>query len=219
MWVARIKLDGRESLLGKRCVKFGVEISGYPISVYTNEKGLFIYGAWFMFGVKEDVHSFVKDLKEDDRVLNVENQNNFIISQIFEESKHKLAYKQSIVHLEPIRIKRDGSEFWTMASWDKKDLTDFLDIVESSHMGELLSIKKEKIKNFSILSMNPELTENQTKALELATSNGYYDYPRKINLDELSKLSGLSYTTFHEHLRKAEKKMLPFAVNKIRSIS
>jgi predicted DNA binding protein len=219
MWVARIKLDGSGSLLGERCKKFNVEISGYPISVHSDSKGLSIYGVWFMFGEQDNIEKFVKNFSKDKRVLHVENQNNFIISQIFEPTKHKLAYKPSIVHIEPLRIKNDGSEFWTIGSWEKSDLDKFLDVVEKSHLGELLSIKEEKIKNFSIFAMNPELTDNQRKALELATNNGYYSYPRKTSLKVLAKLSGLSYATFHEHLRKAEQKMLPFATNKIKGFS
>ena len=57
---------------------------------------------------------------------------------------------------------------------------------------------------------NPELTEKQKQAMNLAIKQGYYNYPRKISIEQLAKLSKLSFSTFHAHLRKAEQKLLPF---------
>jgi predicted DNA binding protein len=53
-----------------------------------------------------------------------------------------------------------------------------------------------------------ELTPQQLKAVNLAIKKGYFEIPKKINLEELSKQMKLSRTTFLEHLRKAEKKIL-----------
>ena len=58
--------------------------------------------------------------------------------------------------------------------------------------------------------MHPHFTENQKQALNLAIKNGYYDYPRKISIQDLAKHLDLSFSTFHAHLRKAEQKILPF---------
>jgi hypothetical protein len=55
----------------------------------------------------------------------------------------------------------------------------------------------------------PKITVKQRKALELAVHGGYYDYPRKITLEDLAKQMGVSYATYQAHLRKAEQKLLP----------
>ena len=57
--------------------------------------------------------------------------------------------------------------------------------------------------------MDFELTEKQKQAIHEAIINGYYNYPRKIDLEKLSKIMKVSRVTFQEHLRKAESKLIP----------
>ncbi len=81
---------------------------------------------------------------------------------------------------------------------------------------KLIFIKEKQIKNISIIQQQPELTDKQKTALELAIKNGYYKYPRKIELKRLAKLMNLSYSTYQAHIRKAEQKLLPFFFDKIK---
>jgi predicted DNA binding protein len=53
-----------------------------------------------------------------------------------------------------------------------------------------------------------DLTPQQLRAVNLAIEKGYFEIPKKVNLEELSQQMKLSRTTFLEHLRKAEKKIL-----------
>ena len=50
---------------------------------------------------------------------------------------------------------------------------------------------------------------NDKYEFELAYENGYYSYPRKITLKKLAGLAKIGISTFQEHLRKAELKLLP----------
>ncbi len=52
------------------------------------------------------------------------------------------------------------------------------------------------------------LTEKQRKAISTAFQYGYYDLPRKISSQELAEKIGLDSSTFIEHRRKAEKRLL-----------
>lgn len=213
MWVAKIKLNGENAIIGSRCKKFNVSVSGYPISTFYDSKTIHIYTAYFIFGEDTNIKAFIKDLRKDDKVLHIENKGNFIISQIKEPAKHACAYHHSIIHLKPLIIKENGIEFWVLGSWNKEYLNNFLNLIEKSHNGELLSVKKEKINNFSIISMRTELTNNQEKAVESAMRNGYYNYPRDIEIKKLANLNKISYSTYHAHLRKAEKKLLQCLFN------
>ena len=83
---------------------------------------------------------------------------------------------------------------------------------ENSHLssnGKVLKFKQEKISNISFTKLLPELTKNQKTALEIAINKGYYNYPKKIKMEELAKIRGISYSTFQAHLKKAEGKILP----------
>ena len=50
------------------------------------------------------------------------------------------------------------------------------------------------------------------QGLELACKKGYYSFPKKTNIQELAVLRELSPSTYQEHLRKAESKVMPFIV-------
>jgi predicted DNA binding protein len=52
------------------------------------------------------------------------------------------------------------------------------------------------------------ITDRQVKALAEACNHGYFSEPAKVDLDTLAKRSGLSRSTYAEHLRKAEAKLL-----------
>ncbi len=53
------------------------------------------------------------------------------------------------------------------------------------------------------------LSPRQREAFRLARSRGYYGYPRRVTARELATELDITKTTFLEHLRKAEAKLLP----------
>jgi hypothetical protein len=58
------------------------------------------------------------------------------------------------------------------------------------------------------------LTGRQRQALITAYSLGYYDVPRRVSSDEVSRHLNMDKSTFVEHLRKAEKKIVAEVIAK-----
>jgi predicted DNA binding protein len=59
-----------------------------------------------------------------------------------------------------------------------------------------------------------ELTGRQRQALITAYSLGYYDVPRKVSSEEVSRHLNMDKSTFVEHLRKAERKIVAQVISK-----
>ncbi len=53
-----------------------------------------------------------------------------------------------------------------------------------------------------------ELTEKQLRYISDALSSGYFDIPKRVRIDQLAKLNGITTATMQEHLSKAESKIL-----------
>ncbi len=51
------------------------------------------------------------------------------------------------------------------------------------------------------------LTLRQKEILQFAYSNGYYEYPRRISLRELSKIFDISSSTMSEILRAGQRRI------------
>ncbi|WP_123623081.1 helix-turn-helix domain-containing protein [Halorubrum sp. CSM-61] len=51
------------------------------------------------------------------------------------------------------------------------------------------------------------LSARQRETFDLARERGYYAWPRKVSPETLATELGITTSTFHEHLRKAEEKL------------
>ena len=56
--------------------------------------------------------------------------------------------------------------------------------------------------------LRDELTDRQLSALQRAYLGGYFEWPRDVDGDELADTMDVSRSTYHQHLRAAERKLL-----------
>ncbi len=87
-----------------------------------------------------------------------------------------------------------------------------------STLQELLRILHDIGIEFTVRSVTPpvftgeyllrELTAKQFEMLLLASKEGYYEIPREVSAKALAKRAGISVQMVHEHLRKAENKLM-----------
>lgn len=59
----------------------------------------------------------------------------------------------------------------------------------------------------------PQLTDRQREVIEAALRGGYFEWPRRMDSEELAAQLGVSRATCLEHLRKAEGKLLRDALD------
>jgi predicted DNA binding protein len=72
-------------------------------------------------------------------------------------------------------------------------------------------VPEKSIRDTFIMSLSSafsKLTEKQVDALMAALDNGYYEVPKKMTAEEIARKYGVPRTTYEEHVRKAESKIL-----------
>ncbi|ELY86157.1 helix-turn-helix domain-containing protein [Natrialba taiwanensis] len=90
--------------------------------------------------------------------------------------------------------------------FNREDLKNIID-----GLRELGSVRLERLKPFAGYSSS--FSTRQGEVLELAYEHGYFDWPRETDVKTLADQLDISHTTFLEHLRKAEKKVIGETLN------
>ncbi len=131
------------------------------------------------------------------------------VESIIEDCPSKL----DILHLAPISY-YGGWEYHRVIAFRQKDITKLIEeFQDCSYMPWIL--RKVPFSGFSGGSMTirteslfESLTDLQTDAVLTAHSQGYYRIPRAADVKTISNNIGVRRTTFQEHLRKAESKIM-----------
>jgi predicted DNA binding protein len=214
MWVAKIKIDGREALLGRIARTYSVSIACHIFHTFEKENHLYSDFIAFVLGTEEDEKKVIQMLSNSPQIVSIEKQENFIIVRKKDLIFDYLVYQNNVVYMEPLIVTPEGMELFTIGAWDKENIIKFADSAEKISGTQILSVQQKKITDFALLNVQPNFSTQQRFALNLAIKNGYYDYPRKISVEQLADLGKLSYSTFQAHLRKAENKFFPASFNK-----
>jgi predicted DNA binding protein len=106
---------------------------------------------------------------------------------------------------------RSNTEVWTLLTHHRRDRV--YSLLEEIEAEKDASISVTSIKETpEIWQQTPlpvdQLSSRQREVFHLAQTSGYYDHPRRTSADELADELGVSSSTVHEHLRKAEAKLL-----------
>ena len=210
MWVMKLRLESKDQFLGRMAIKHKVSMTGYPLSYYKDDNWIYLIACGFMFGKEKNKNAMFKDIKKQPEFVKIEIKNDFAIIITKQPLFAEPVYDPRIIRPEPIIINhKEKKHIWNLASFDKKLLVEVHKFAKKYLGGEILKLKYEKISNISITRLLPELTKKQKHALEIAINNGYYDYPKKINMEKLAGMMKVSYSTYQAHLKKAEGKILP----------
>jgi len=210
MWVMKLKLESKNQFLGRMALKHKVSLTGYPLSYYKDKKSLYLIAAGFMFGKEPNKKALIADVKKQPEFVHMDVKNDFVVILTKQPLFTEPVYNPRIIRPSPVIINhREGKHTWHLASFDKQLLMKVYNFAKKNLNAELLKLQQEKLSNITITRFLPELTKKQKRALEIAISNGYYDYPKKIKMEKLARIMGVSYSTYQAHLKKAEGKIVP----------
>ena len=121
--------------------------------------------------------------------------------------------KSSCLEVPPV-VYSDGWETHKAIGFREGDYKKLFRGLEALGPVEILSKKvhaeKSMIDTFavSLSSVFQELTGKQVEAIATALQSGYYQVPKKTSTEQLAQKQHVPRTTFEEHLRKAESKVL-----------
>lgn len=156
----------------------------------------------------QDFSDFIEQFKKHktiQRVVSTKRVANVMNLAFFESSKHMTASIMSdypIFHFSNKII--DGIEFWNIilprivSNYLKQDLSDVAKILAWG----------SKYDDRDILSIYSQLTEIESLILGKAEQLGYFESPRKIDLEKLSNMIGVSKQAASVTLRRALRKLV-----------
>lgn len=115
----------------------------------------------------------------------------------------------------------EGREFFTIIAPSRDRLRHLMERLKEFGGAELRAVSDIAPTDLT-LSVNlggvaGSLTSRQLAVLTKAVEAGYYDAPRRVSSEQLADAFGIARTTFEEHLRKAEAKVLESTVGLLRN--
>lgn len=214
MWMTKLQLRHKDCPIVTRCVKFKVIVLSYPSTWYEKRGNKYATTTcYFQSSDEAQKKKFLVDLEADKRITKLETAGDMFTYEINlgRGGEHVMLYHtKQIFFVRPVVNHFDSHEYWEVASWERKELEKFVAALEK-HMDicKILRFENSPLADIYIPNVMPKLSPHQKQALELAYAHGYYTYPRKTSVKELAKKAKLSLSTFQEHLRKAELRILP----------
>ena len=107
----------------------------------------------------------------------------------------------------------DGVTTFTVELSREADARALFELIADRHEGTELSSYHEHERPVQTrqefrAGLEERLTDRQLTALRTAYHSGFFDWPRAVDGDELAAMMDISRSTFHQHLRVAERKLL-----------
>jgi len=221
LWTAKLRGYDEKNILASRARKYNLTIYYHPINFYEKKNTFYFIASGIITGRPRQIRQCLAELKalrrptNDRYVVKLECKKETFLSITAQaasaESRTMVRcfYNPGLIHHKPAVIYPSGHEEWEVCAFNKADLMQVLRIGERLYKLELISLKRAVVTNVHVVAAAPHLSKRQKDALALAIRHGYYSYPRKVELSQLARRSGLAVSTFHAHLRKAENKVMP----------
>ncbi len=121
--------------------------------------------------------------------------------------------KSELLEIYPV-VYDCGWEYYRVVAFESEEFGRLLKNLRASGF-ETEVLKRGAFEGFLASSLSPSadalfsgLTEKQMDSLVTAFIYGYYDRPRRTDIQSIAKRLGVPRSTFQEHLKKAERKVM-----------
>lgn len=207
MWLTTIRIkEASDMPLLQLASKHNVVFKGHPVSFQNKKSYILVNFAGTIEGADKNVQACINDIKTVPEVIQCDTNANLFVITYKDKPFTKPLYSINVLFVEPAIVNQNSEIILHLGSFEKKYLQEVIKAFGSNRNIIISKLYQQKISNLGLVKIQPALTNLQKEALDLAKIYGYYKYPRKITLKKLAKLAGKSYSTFQEHLRKAEMK-------------
>ncbi len=115
---------------------------------------------------------------------------------------------------QPPTVHRQGWEHYSVIAFDEADIRALYEDLDGDRDIEVLAktgLEETRIPHGLVAPIDQlveGLTDRQIAAVRLALDRGYYETPRKASISELAEATDVARSTYEEHLRKAENKLM-----------
>lgn len=115
---------------------------------------------------------------------------------------------------QPPTVHRQGWEHYTVIAFEEENIRALHDDLDANRNIEVVSktgIEESQIPHSLLAPVDQlfdGLTDRQLAALQLALDSGYYEQPRRTSVSQLAQQTAVARSTYEEHLRKGENKLL-----------
>lgn len=179
-----------------------------PIDVKQSDGFVRLTATWNVsFKDKDNFLSYVGSLKkydmiEDIRLIRLEETYALLkTTWTKKDSSYQTVFNNNCLFTSPV-TQEQGYEKYTIITENPNKVKDIL--LQLKDIGD--------VKLFSIGKLENEenkfsLTSKQMNAMMIALNYGYYNWPRKANLNDVAVAAGMNRRTFQENLRRAECKV------------
>lgn len=209
MWVAKLKIWHKDSYTAEKTRGIKAWLSSYNLNSFEKDGKTWLSRAIIVYGPDSD--KAIEAVKADPRIIVEEVRGRQVLFSMPTVNQfHSLQLDHTVFMLKP-NVSKDGVEYWTVGSMEKRHINDLVKRINKlrpNAWAELLKLSDEDVDLF-IPSILSKLTEKQRWAYETACKFGYYSYPRAMDLGQIARKIGVPPSTFREHLRLAESKLLP----------
>ncbi|MFH1448050.1 MAG: helix-turn-helix domain-containing protein [Candidatus Micrarchaeota archaeon] len=163
---------------------------------------------------KQELDKYLKALRDSEGIISIEvlkrtdTEALVLWTTRAPSSSYDSVLKSNIMYSSPVTVER-GYEIHNVLSTHPDHMKKMLG--ELSNIGQM---KILRIGDYEKSEIPIKLTKKQEESLNLAFTQGYYRWPKKVTLEDLASMQDLSRRSFQERLRRAESKLFSHYLRK-----